>query len=97
MSIPNLKRPDEVECNRWELRNAVMKWRVHASRQFLITKDMYDFAEFIGYPHKEGADLIVDTKNPDVKAIIDLINGPNGNTILKILDIRHKDRLQCQK
>jgi hypothetical protein len=36
--------------------------------------------------------LLVDISKPEVRNVIDLINGPNGNAILKILEIRYNDR-----
>ena len=51
----------------------------------------YAFATFLGYPYKINQENIVDTNNPEVIRLIDLINGPNGITILKMMDIKNKE------
>jgi hypothetical protein len=83
----------------WYLRNeydsvlvhkAAKKWcdEIHKT-DIYHTVHLYSFAIFIGYPHEVGKSAkIVDTANPKVRRIINLINGPNGTAILKIMEIR---------
>jgi hypothetical protein len=82
--------------NTSDIQNAIMKWRGYPSKASLMPKDFYEFAAFIGYPHKTknmpSTSMLVDISKPEVRNVIDLINGPNGNAILKILEIRYNDR-----
>lgn len=55
-------------------------------------KDLMLFAEFLGHPYGEHRTKIVPTTDPEVRHLIDLINGPNGNAILKMLEIRNNEK-----
>lgn len=80
----------------YDVQKAIIRWRKYDGRSQLIPKDFFEFAAFIGHPYEEekygSGNMIVDTDRSEVRNIIDLINGPNGNAILKILEIRHNDR-----
>jgi hypothetical protein len=82
--------------NTSDVQNVIMKWRGYPSKASLMPKDFYEFAAFIGYPYENekygSTSMIVDISKPEVRNVIDLINGPNGNAILKILEIRYNDR-----
>lgn len=53
-------------------------------------------AEWIGGPWDPNVEVvrnyIVDVTKPWVRDIIDALNGPHGATILKVLEIKHKER-----
>lgn len=83
---------DTYEYDRKLLASAILKWRGFDVRSSLVTKDFYEFATFIGHPSIEGSGRVVPTHKPEVRHLIDLINGPNGHTILKMLEIRNKDK-----
>ncbi len=56
---------------------------------------MTAFVEFLGVEiddESKGRNLIVPVHNPECQKLIDMILGPNGETILKVMDIRHKER-----
>lgn len=77
------------------LQKAIIRWRGYDNRSQLVARDMHEFAVFIGYPHNPHGSVhskIVDTENPDVQRLIDLINGPNGNTILKMLKVKNDEK-----
>lgn len=75
------------------VQKAIMKWRGFDKRSSLTNKDFFAFAIFIGHPHNAYVESskIVDTDKQEVRHIIDLINSPHGNTILKMLEIRNAD------
>lgn len=79
-----------------DVQKAIIRWRKYDERSQLIPKDFFEFATLIGHPYEKekygSGSQIVDINKPEVRNIIDLINGPNGNAILKILEIRHNDR-----
>ena len=51
------------------------------------------FAAFLGYPNPEHKNhYIVDVSKPEVRRLIDMINGPYGHAVLKMLEIKHKER-----
>lgn len=53
------------------------------------TSDYVDFATFIGFPNWDSeGDYIVDHRKPEIRRIIDMIIGPHGKTILKILTVQ---------
>ena len=53
--------------------------------------DMMTFGQMIGYPHNpySGNHKIIDTDNPEVRKIIDVINGHNGKAIIRMLAARN--------
>ncbi len=69
---------------------AAKKWArvIHKSDVFNGRAHMYAFAKFIGHPYKPPGHRIVDTTNPEVRRLIDLINGPSGFAILKIMEAK---------
>lgn len=48
-------------------------------------ENLIKFAEFTGDPfHEDKRNMYVNTENPEVMEKVDLINGPNGYTLLKM-------------
>lgn len=89
--------PDTSYLNKLTL--AIQKWKKKKSVKLIedgkddgITDDYISFAAFIGYPNpKLDGSWIVDISKPEIQQIIDLINGPHGNTVLKIMEVRFND------
>lgn len=86
--------PQYGSYNTREVQKACMRW---LKRNSVNGQDLYAFAQFLGFPHKGGHHLVVDTENPEVRRLIDLINGPNGDAILKMLEIRNNDKANGNK
>jgi hypothetical protein len=53
---------------------------------------IFEFANLLGFKmiHRNGVDLFP-LEDPEAKRLIDLINSPHGNTILKMLEIKRRD------
>lgn len=71
-----------------KLDNAVCLW---AGKEWEDTRtaDYVAFATFIGFPNRENeGDFIVDHRKPEIRRIIDMITGPHGKTILKVLAVQ---------
>lgn len=53
--------------------------------------DYHDFAIFIGHPY-DGGGLIVNLDKPEVQEIIRTLDGPHTKTLLKVMELRNKDK-----
>lgn len=76
------------------LQDAIKVWKkIKKDASVLSIGDMMSFAQAIGHPHNPFASnsKVIDTDDPDVQRLIDLINGSNGYTILKMLMARNTD------
>jgi hypothetical protein len=84
-----------LEYDRQLLQRAITQWLKTANRdaQKIRIHDMMEFGHLIGHPHNphSKSQKIIDTDNPEVRRLIDLINGPNGHTIVKMLMARVQD------
>lgn len=57
---------------------------------FDLNQDDYkNFASFLGDPFDGKRQFYVDPENPKIMEMIDIINGPNGRTYLKMLQARN--------
>lgn len=68
--------------DKWATMAGVLKDRNH----------MYAFAAWLGDPfHPDsGRDKIVDMDKPEIRRKVELINGPNGHTILKMFEAQNE-------
>lgn len=72
-----------------EIQSAIVRWKKLDSRSWVFTHQFHEFAEFIGYPSDPECMYIVDVSNPEIVKIVDAINGPYGDAILKVLELKH--------
>jgi hypothetical protein len=83
--------------NEGPLGKAMLRWEnTKSPGSFLACEE---FAKLIGYPrnphggnYDPTSPYIVDVSNPAVRRVIDVINGPYGDAVLKILEIRNAQR-----
>lgn len=56
--------------------------------------DFIDFAIFIGKPHNpyKRSAVLISTDDPEVMKIVDMINGENGNTVLRIIKAKNEGK-----
>lgn len=74
-------------CRRW------LKLSIHES---LSKKEMVAFAAFLGHPFKQGKHhRYVPIHIPEVQNIVDMINGPYGDAILKMLEIKNAEKAKA--
>jgi len=51
------------------------------------------FAKFIGHPFRhDDARYIVDISKPEVQQILDTLHGPHTKALLKVMEIRNKEK-----
>lgn len=91
MAKVNLNKDETYNYDRNLVAAAILKWRGFDRRSSLTVRDFIEFAAFIGHPTTGDAGKVVPTHKPEVRHLIDLINGPNGYAILKMLEIRNND------
>jgi len=81
------------DYDNFKLRAAIKVWLKSIGRDDSLIRinDMLEFGQIIGHPHNPYHEhqKIIDTNNPEVRRIIDLINGENGKTIVKVLVARN--------
>lgn len=70
---------------------AAARWRTLFDKPDVGVLNLCAFGTFIGYPY-EGGEKIIDTDDPEVRRIIDLINSNNGDTILRMMDVQRKEK-----
>jgi hypothetical protein len=78
------------------LQDAMLRWKkiINPNAKRLEAGDITAFAHAIGQAHnlyKTNTCKVIDTNEKAVRDLIDLINGPNGHTILKMLIARNED------
>ena len=72
--------------------DAIIKWKRYDARSSITVKNMYEFTDFLGDPYPVAGDRleIVQISKPEIRRAIELINGPNGNAILKMLELKRQ-------
>jgi hypothetical protein len=75
------------------IERAILKWRGYDARSSVTNKDYCEFGVFIGKPY-DPFNLkdrrIINYDDPEVKRIVDMINGENGHTVLAVIKARQK-------
>ena len=84
------------EYDRVYLQKAILKWKkiVNPNALEIEAGDLTAFAHAIGQAHnlyKTNTYKVINTGDKKVRDLIDLINGPNGHTILKMLIARNEN------
>ncbi len=67
---------------------ALKRWMEICEVQDRGTGNLYAFATFLGHPFDGKTSYIINLENPEVARKIKLINGPDGDTILKMMKIQ---------
>lgn len=76
------------QYDRENLPRACRRWCGNASEE-----GFKKFARFLGHPFDRRRRIrIVPTYLPEIRDLIDKINGPHGEAILKVLEIRNAER-----
>jgi len=71
---------------------ACKRWEEHYQGE----DSLKGFADFLGYPFDPNQrGRIVPTYLPEVRDVIDKINGPHGDAILKVLEIRNAEKAKA--
>lgn len=63
-------------------------WKSEVKWQGSDREAVFAFAKALGEPYVVGRSNIIDTDNPEVMRKLDMILGPNGATILKVMVIQ---------
>lgn len=80
--------------SRIKLKTAISKWRGIDPLRYLTMKDYQEFTELLGHPmNEQSRDRWDIFSKPEVQRLIEMINGPHGHTILKILEIKHAAKI----
>lgn len=66
-------------------------WKAEVGWQSNDYEAVFAFAAALGDPYEVGRDQIINTDNPEVMRKIDMILGPNGTTLLKVMIIQAKE------
>lgn len=76
--------------------DAVMQiWR-NKVREDLHRPDYVAFAKFIGWPPNENNRYVVNILKPEIQQIIDTLHGPHTKALLKVMEIRNKEKANAR-
>lgn len=73
---------------------ALKAWRLWAKEtgKGETTRSLYEFADYLGDPWYGDRNDIVNMDNPIVRRRVELLTGPNGYTMLKVLLVQKEPK-----